>query len=341
MNEWETVWHQDGRIYFWNTITNETTWIKPKEMDEDLDNFYEYEENEMVTENSLEESDHMLSFDESFDTNMEPPAKIKDPPPCPKLYNCVSVKSSQELLTSAVVRVKLQYRSSESHPVKMLLTIGSNGKIMDHLWNMVNSQNIFIDRLKSKLRETGLEYYFEKCVVRLIQYSFKNWKEFSKDEKQNIPNRNDNTHMLLSLLNDQLTRLNSSRIEKCMWNFILLQMKRVFCKWSRFTFTGNDLDQKYMNETLYHDICFSGVVFSEYVKTKKSFEKRLKNYRKLATVLQERLSNSEKKYKILKHEKNEFLRLLIEVKTSRARENWNFMNGSKSQNNKNELFGYE
>ena len=220
----------------------------------------------------------------------------------------------------------------------MILTIGSNGKIMDHLWNMVNSQNIFIDMLKGKLRESSLENYFEKYVMRLIQYSFQDWKAFYTDQEQqesstNELRKHDSTQIILNLLNDQLSRFKYRCVEKCIWNFTLSQLQYVFGKWS--TFVKNESNLKHVSQTLDHDIYFSGIVFSEYVKTKRSFEKRSNEYRKLANVLQERLSNIEKKYKMIKHEKNEFLRLLIEVKTSRARENWDFMNGNKSQQRKN------
>lgn len=328
MNSWETVYHQDGRLYYWNTDTNETTWIKPKEIDEfginEVDEGYDfYEENE---ENSI-----IIDDLEEKNITLEPPPITTNPPLCPKLYKCVSVKSSQESL-SAIVRVKLQYRKSESYPVKMILTLGSNGRIMDHLWNMVNSQNIFIDMLKGKLRESSLEIYFEKCMIRMMQYSFRSWKDFCKEDEEEYESTNtlrnhDSTQIILNLLNDQLSKFKHTCVEKCIWNYTLAQLKYVFGKWFKFTVVKNELTPKYIDRTLENEIYFSGIVFSEYVKTKRSFEKRSNQYRKLANVLQERLSNIEKKYKMMKHEKNEFLRLLIEVKTSRAKENWEFMNG--------------
>lgn len=332
MNSWEKVWHEDGRLYYWNTDTNETTWIRPKEMDEhdigEDDEEYDYEE-DLIDDDSKSENNVM-----------EPPPITTNLPLCPTLYKCVSVKNSQESL-SAIVRVKLQYRKSELFPVKMILTLGSNGKIMDHLWNMVNSQNIFIDMLRNKLRESSLDNYFEKYVIRLIQYSFRNWKEFyynDQEKEQHESSTNqlgkcDSTQIILNLLNDQLSKFKYTCLEKCIWNFTLSQLQFIFSKWMKFTFVKNEANR--VSKTLDSDIYFSGIVFSEYVKTKRTFEKRSNEYRKLANVLQERLSNIEKKYKMIKHEKNEFLRLLIEVKTSRARENWDFMNENKFEQRKN------
>ena len=362
MNVWESVHHVDGRLYYWNTTTNETTWIKPKEIDETLKEEIkeksrhnsEYDENLVMTTefdysflDECMENDVPIANENVFKNvnenenvlNLVPPEKVIDPPLCPKMYKRDSVKDCKELITPPIVRVKIHFRKCETHPVKMILTIGSNGKIMDHLWNMVNSQNVFIDEIKNELKECRLEIFLEKYGTYLMQQSFRCWQEFKKDQNRLDSRKyNDTTQIVLNLLKDQLSRCNIVRIENCIWNFILLQIRQVFRLWSEYTFfqnTSKNSNSKCMDESVNNDIHFSGLVFSEYVKTKQYFEKRLKDYRKLTNILQERFSNLQNKYKIIKHEKNEYLRLLIEVKTSRARENWDFIIGNKNLNQRN------
>lgn len=334
---WEVVNLEDGRCYYWNTETDDVCWtleeiptssvLLPTHTNVNNAEIAEYENEEETIEDVTKDEVRLVDI-LSPPTIQSPSPNV--PPPLSNI-NQSSMFNATHVVKKPHVRIQLFYRNYSIQPVKLSIFVTSNNKICDHLWNRIQEQLLEHNHLQYNVCQTLMTSFFSRFYVENLMHAFVQWKLF-----QTCIESDERVSLLLTMLTDQSLDRRIHSLKKCqrsdMWNnlrYALYEWKKVSQDINSSTINGrssvSSVSSRMHSEEKQNTCMFANIVLRSFMSFVKDETRKRSALHKKSILYQSAYRRLLHQLRSLKHERDDILRWLIEIKTTRAAESFSHM----------------